>query len=94
MDFINRGFSSLLIIALMFIIISAILNILPVILAAGAVVWAVSYVIKAFKKWNSIKSKVFKGGAAKAEKVETMKADFSESFDTKNAIDVEYTEVK
>lgn len=94
MDFINRGISSFLIIMLVFAGISLILNILPIVILVGAGVWGISYGVKAFKSWNDSRKRVFKGKAARFEKAETMETDFSENFDTKNAIDVEYTEVK
>lgn len=94
MDFINRGISSFLIIALFFIVISLLLNILPAVILIGAGVWGISYAVKAFRKWNGSREKVFKSKASGFEKVETDSGNFSESFDTKNAIDVDYTEVK
>lgn len=94
MDSINRGFSSLLIIVLIFAAMALVLNILPVILLIAAGVWGITYSVRAFKKWNSNRDKVFNRKSPGVEKVETMEGAFSDSFNTENAIDVEFTEVK
>jgi hypothetical protein len=88
MDFINRGFSSILIIAFIFIAIVFLINILPVILLIGAGIWGISYVYKKIKAFLKSKDDIFNN---KTEDVEIINnIDFSES----NVIDVDYTEVK
>lgn len=88
MDFINRGFSSILIIAFIFIAILFLINILPVILLIGAGIWGISYVYKKTRAFVNNKKNIFKNEIEEVEIINNM--DFSES----NVIDVEYTEVK
>jgi hypothetical protein len=88
MDFINRGFSSILIIAFIFIAILFLINILPVILLIGAGIWGISYVYKKITAFLKSKDDIFSNETEDVEIINNM--DFSES----NVIDVDYTEVK
>ena len=90
MDFINRGFSSILVLALVFVGIVFLINVLPVILVIGAGVWGISYLVKAIKNWNANRNGVFKG---KADDIEIIKNETSEDFSKANVIDVDYTDV-
>lgn len=94
MDFVNRGFSVFLVIALGFLAITFLVNMLPVILLIGAGIWGVRYMVKAFRKWKFSRGKVFNRKIARFEKVEVMEKDFSENLTEENVIDVEYTEVR
>ncbi|MBL4935706.1 hypothetical protein JK636_08040 [Clostridium sp. YIM B02515] len=91
MYFANKGISGFLVLALVIIIGITLLNFLPFILLIAAVVIGVNYIIKAFKKWDNNRSKIFN---TKAEKAKTVKSDFSQTYTSGNVIDVEYTEVK
>jgi hypothetical protein len=94
MDFINRGFSSILFIALSFIAILFLINVLPIVLLVGAGVWGISYIVKAIRRWNNNRTNIFKRKASKFEKVEAIQKDFSENINLENVVDVDYTEVK
>ncbi len=87
MDFINRGFSSLLTIALVVIAIYFLINILPVALVIGAGVWGISYVVKKFR--NLIKSKRNNFN----NRYDDIEIKSSQSFSSNDVIDVEYTEI-
>lgn len=88
MDFINKGFSSFLIVALVFLAISFLINLLPVILIAAAGIWGISYTVRRIKLFTNKRKSVFKHGSDEVEVVNDM--DLSQ----RNIIDVDYTEVK
>jgi hypothetical protein len=88
MDFINRGFSSLLIIAFVFIAVLFLINMLPVILLIGGGIWGISYAYKKLKALYNNKKGVFNNQSEDAEIINNMDSPKS------NIIDVDYTEVK
>lgn len=87
MDFVNKGFSSLITVALMIITIVFLFNILPIVLIAIAGIWGISWIVKKVKAFIKTK-KVLNN---KFEDIEVVS-----EFDTseKTVIDVEYTEIK
>jgi hypothetical protein len=90
MFFINRGNSSLLLLAIVVLGFFFLINFLPYILLIGGLIWAINYGYKKIKQWkfNSV-SKV------RMEKDYTTKnKDDFNSVNNANVIDVEYTEVK
>jgi hypothetical protein len=88
MDFINRGFSNVLTIALIFLTISFLINILPIALLVGAGVWVISYVVKKARKLLQNGKNIF---GNKHDNVEVI---YKNEFSSNNIIDVEFTEVK
>jgi hypothetical protein len=90
MDFINKGIPSFLVIALIFIAVIFVINILPFILIAAAGIWAVTYAVKKIKLWRNDKSVRY----SSKSNVEVVKNSYEEDFSEKNIVDVEYTEVK
>ncbi|ERI89496.1 hypothetical protein HMPREF1982_04650 [Clostridiales bacterium oral taxon 876 str. F0540] len=91
MYFANKGISSFLVLALVIIFGAVLLNFLPFILMIAAAFIGVNYIVKAIKKWDNKKTKIFSG---KTEKAETVNSDFSQTYTNGNVIDVEYTEIK
>lgn len=90
MFFINRGNSSLLLLAIVVLGFFFLINFLPYILIIGGLIWAISYVYKKIKHWNlTNEPKV----TMKKDKATNNQEGFN-NVNNANVIDVEYTEVK
>lgn len=96
MDFINKGFSSvfniMLVVGIFFAVIFLFFNLLPFIIVAGLVIWAVVKSIKLLRKWtnnykNMDNSKTYNNA-------ETVKNNDEFDLSNHNVIDVDYIEVK
>ena len=93
MDFINKGLSSILNVlfygAIFFLVIYLLFSIVPIILVALAVIWAIIKIVKKITSWGS------KSGSSKEEdNIEIIKNVSSEGLSNREVIDVDYREVR
>jgi hypothetical protein len=87
MDFVNRGFSSIIILAVVFLAVVVLINILPIVLIGAAGIWGISWIVKKIRKVN-LRNSIFRN---KAQDIEIITdSDIAE----KTIIDVDYTEIK
>jgi len=89
MDFINKGLSSILNVlfygAIFFLVIYLLFSIVPIILVALAVIWAIIKIVKKITSWGSSKEE---------DNIEIIKNVTSEGLSNGEVIDVDYREVR
>jgi sensor histidine kinase YesM len=86
MDFVNKGFSSIIIMALVFFGAVVLINILPILLIGAAGIWGISWIVRKVRKMM-LRKNMFSN---KAEDIE-INTDYN--TEEKTIIDVEYTEL-
>lgn len=91
MYFVNRGYSSFLILAAILLGVFLLFQFLPFIILAVAIGAAIRYSYRYLKTWN-----LNRGSKVKTEKGDSFSEQNGENyeFNNSNVIDVEYTEVK
>lgn len=86
MDFVNKGFSSIVIMALVFLGAVVLINILPIILIGAAGIWGISWIVRKARKMM-LRKNMFNN---ESEDIEII-TDYDNR--AKTIIDVEYTEL-